>query len=508
MIALIVMFFIAVPYLYAFSANNDQVVFGGFLLNPLDGNTYLAKMRQGWDGAWRFRLPYTVESGKGGYLNLFYLYLGHMARVLKLPLLFTFHLARWLSAGILLRALWYFYGRIFQEISSRHIAFALAALGSGMGWLLIPTGQFTADFWVAETYPFLSANTNPHFPLGLAFLLWLIAPKEKKCSWRVHLCGAGAALLLSIVSPFGTALALTILGVQWLWKTIQELRVGQKVVFPVSIVAILLGGLPLLIYDWWLVHNDSVFAIWNAQNLTPSPVWWDVLISLSPALPFALLTLWRKKTEVKVTVPTLLLQWLVVGMILMYMPWNLQRRFMMGLYIPIAGLAAWALAQMGSNSARSYRFRVGGLFLLALPTNLMIIMISIFGIKTLDEKIYLNQSEAQALDWIEEWTIPDALILSGPEMGLWIPAHTGRRVIYGHPFETIYAEQEKQAVQRFFTGTMNSKDVQDFILSRSVDYILIGPREEALGDIDLPPTALPVYGSENLMIYQTGIAGP
>jgi len=500
------MFFIAVPYLYAFTAGNDQVVFGGFLLNPLDGNTYLAKMRQGWEGAWRFRLPYTVEPGKGGYLNIFYILLGHLARVVHLPLLLTFHLVRWLSAGILLSALWHFYGRIFQQASSRRLAYALAALGSGMGWLLIPIGQFTADFWVAEAYPFLSASTNPHFTLGLALMLWLIVPGRKRCFWRSFLGSVGLALVLSIISPFGIAIALIILSIHWLWQTIQLLRAGQGIAFPVSIAAILLGGLPFLIYDLWLVHNDPVFAVWNAQNLTSSPVWWDVLISLSPALPFSVLTLWKSKK--KATAPTMLLIWLIVGIILMYVPWNLQRRFMMGLYIPIAGLAAWSLAQKRSSSERGYHFRVLGLFTLALPTNLIIIMITVFGIKTFDEQIYLTQSEERALHWLDEQTAPDALILSGPEMGLWIPARTGRRVIYGHPYETTNAKQEEQAVRDFFAGMMSLEEMEGFIVTRDVDYIFSGPREETLGEVALPATVLPVYISDDVVIYQIGISKP
>ena len=41
------------------------------------------------------------------------------------------------------------------------------------------------------------------------------------------------------------------------------------------------------------------------------------------------------------------------------------------------------------------------------------------------------------------------LILSSPEMGLFIPAQTGRRVLYGHPFETVNADAEKDLVLVF-----------------------------------------------------------
>ena len=58
------------PYLWAWAAAGEAHVFGGLLFNPIDGNTYLAKAYQGFEGDWRFRLPYTAEPGGGAYINL------------------------------------------------------------------------------------------------------------------------------------------------------------------------------------------------------------------------------------------------------------------------------------------------------------------------------------------------------------------------------------------------------------------------------------------------------
>src|SRR3989304_2049355 len=102
---------IALPYLGAAQAAGQDYHFGGMLLNPVDGNSYLAKMYQGWQGNWQFRLPFTVESGEGAYLFLYYLFLGHLARLGGISLLLTFHLARLGGSLFMLLALWRFYRR-------------------------------------------------------------------------------------------------------------------------------------------------------------------------------------------------------------------------------------------------------------------------------------------------------------------------------------------------------------------------------------------------------------
>ncbi len=85
---------ITLPYLIAMGKAGESYVFNGFLLNPIDGNSYLAKMYQGWAGQWQFTLSFSAEINQGSYLFLFYIFLGHVARWLGLSLIVTFHLAR------------------------------------------------------------------------------------------------------------------------------------------------------------------------------------------------------------------------------------------------------------------------------------------------------------------------------------------------------------------------------------------------------------------------------
>lgn len=503
---------ISLPYLWAAQAGGGEYVFGGFLLNPLDGNTYLAKMRQGWQGSWTFTLPYTANPGEGVYLFLYYLFLGHLARLTGASTILTFHAARLIGTVGLLLALWRFFGATMPTSGTRLLAFCLAVFGSGLGWLGVLLGVFTSDLWVAEAYPFLSAYANAHFPLGLALMVWLVTPGQagensnpvnhEYWKWlRNGIWAYVAALVLGLVMPFGVVVACVVLAGLAVWEivekwseansSIHDFRV-KTVGMPESpwtvrrLLAVLLGGgLPIL-YAVWVTSTHPVLRGWNAQNLTLSPSLWDFVLSFSPALLFALpgaWAIWRgRESNGRV-----LLVWGVLGILLMYLPIGLQRRLLSGMMIPLAGLAVMGVAHLSGGNHRRKLVLVGLLFMLAIPSNLIVLLSGVNGIQTRAALLYVSRDELAGFAWLEEHSQENAVVLTGPETGLFIPAYTGRRVIYGHPYETVDAASRKSAVERFFK---KPEDKRESNIVQEVDLIFFGPREKALatpGTFDSKP---------------------
>lgn len=518
------------PYFYAEQMAGSGFVFGGLLMNPLDGNSYLAKMYEGWRGDFLFTLPYTAEKGNGSFLHFFYLLLGHLARLIGLSLSMTYHIARGIGTIAMLLSLHRFFKFMVSGRYLRILAFTLAGVGSGVGWIALLFGAITSDFWVAEAYPFLSAYTNPHFSLGLAILLWLLVPVrpvDKSFGLLETLVIFFGAFALGIISPFGVVVALSVLGVETLlvvrlrkWSTDgnrcfnnfeEYLHAGRSWVLSNQgrIFWIILGGGPVLLYYLWVTLTDPLLAGWNSQNLTPSPPIWDLAIALSPVIILAVHGA-RDVMKENAYPQRLLVIWAGVGIAFLYLPFGLQRRFMMGLYIPLTGLAILGLDDLLKGMRdeavrrRRFRFLTVVLFLFVLPTNLVILLSTLHGIQTHDPMLYLTHGEDRALSWLVKSTSPNSLILAAPETGLFIPAHTGRRVIYGHPFETVNAEEEKEVVQQFFLGiegftSQNQALVE--LVNRDVDYIFFGPRERALSGLDSLIGFTAEYDGEGVTIY-------
>ena len=69
----------SLPYVIVYLTTPPDLRFVGTLLNPLDGDTYLAKMQFGAQGDWLFHLPYTAQDHPGAFVLTHYLALGHVA---------------------------------------------------------------------------------------------------------------------------------------------------------------------------------------------------------------------------------------------------------------------------------------------------------------------------------------------------------------------------------------------------------------------------------------------
>jgi hypothetical protein len=277
------------PYLWGAINQGDAYRFGGFLLNPVDGNSYLAKMNEGWEGSWLFTLPYTAQLGQGAYLFLFYLFLGHLAYWTGLPLILMFHLARIVGVFLLAFSLKQFCEFIFpMNPKASSAAFALALFGSGLGWIASFLGLFTSDLWVAEAFPFLSAYSSLHFTIGMALVLWVFVFSNKASNPKSLLALFLFGLLLSIIMPFDFVIAGVVLAATLLWSVIETKQFTWK-----PIVAFGIGGGLYLVYQYCAIITTPLLSDWNVQNLTPAPSILDFILSFSPALIFALVGLWH-----------------------------------------------------------------------------------------------------------------------------------------------------------------------------------------------------------------------
>ncbi|HVN55365.1 MAG TPA: hypothetical protein VMT46_13610 [Anaerolineaceae bacterium] len=484
----------SLPYWIAVQTTGKDQVFGGFLYNPIDGNSYLAKMEEGRNGSWQFSLPFTAEQGGGSYLFLFYLFLGHVSTWTRIQPIWIFHIARVLAAMLLGLALWKFLNR-FVPVQATRVCYALALFGAGLGWIGLFFGQVTSDLTIPEAYPFLSSFANPHFPLSLALILFLFLQRDQPSRIGAMLVYLLGGLALASLLPFGAVLVVLVTGGLATWDFFEKQPVHW---YAPALTAI--GAGPMLVYQLAATRLDPLLAVWNAQNNTPSPGLLDFLLSFSPAIilaiPGAITVIRHPWKEARV-----LLVWTVIGLALTYTPFSLQRRFLLGLYIPLVGLAGIGLSQIFATQTKKLKTATALTLGVSYPTSLLVLVLGIFGALHQDPLLYYSRAEQRGFDWLRQTTRAGAVVLAGPETSLFIPAQANRRVVYAHPFETVHAEQKKEWVLSFYRndpGQVSQQALED----HRVNYVWIGPREIEAGGSDFLLDLPVVYQRDGIKIFQ------
>lgn len=534
-VAIVITAVSCLPYLAGDWLTPAGRVFGGFVLDEIDSNTYLAIMQQGARGQWTATLLYTPEDHPALVLYVFYLALGHVAVWLNLPLILVYQAARAMSAVILLVAVYLFVSLHIESRRGRWIAYLLAATGSGVGLLvallaggLAPGGISPIDFWLMEGYVFFTLFLFPHSALSMACLLGVVGGMtrawQQRPGWRPWLLALASGLALSILNPYVLVIAGVVLGGYWVltWIVHRRLPWREGVLLAAWGVAVA----PPVAYYALQFMAHPVWESFLAQDVVPSPPLWYYVTGYGLILAFALGGAWYVLRH-RLTQQWVLVVWPVVTILACYVPFSAQRRMVFGLIIPLAALAAIGLERQVLPAIQGCRFsgwlaalgyarqRLANLvtaliIATAATSSLFLIASSLVSIATGHPDITQPAAVEEAIAWLGRHSTADAVILSSYRVGNIIPARIGRRVVWGHWDETAFYADKKADVAAFFDVVTPDQNRLAILHRYSVDYLLHGPAERGLGGFepDMAAFLQPVFRSGEVAVFKVVGAGP
>jgi hypothetical protein len=504
-----------VPYLIALYLAPDGWHFAGFLTNPLDGHSYLAKMQQGAAGQWLFHLTYSPEPDEGAFIFIFYLALGHLARLTHLPLIVMFHLARLVAGFLLLTTAFQFICRVTPQPFEQRLAFGLLISASGLGWLGAMLGAFPIDLWVPEAFVPYSLYTNPHFPLAMALMLLIFQQiiwppqgmiKDKGRLPTTQALGPLAktglvGLVLALILPFALLTTLAVLAVYMAQSYLWQRRLPWLQIWPTLSLAFFAS--PVVVYDLWVSTTQPMLAAWSAQNITAAPPLSDVIWGYGLVGLLAIGGGWfvlRAAWYLEQPGERLILIWAGTTLLLLYAPLDLQRRLINGLHIPLCLLAAIGLNRALKDCPHWRHLCTVGLVTLGAVGTLFVWGLPLLSLgqaptfSGISARLFVRAEEQAVFNWLRENSTPEAVILAGPRLGMFIPGQTGNRVWYGHPFETVRADQKEAALLAFYRGQSDPPAL--------VDFIIYGSDEQALGQPKNLDTYPVVFSTKTITLYE------
>lgn len=204
--ALLVLVAANLPYIAGWLFAPPGWRFSGMVGSVQDVASYYAKMRVGHDGRWLYVSAYTTEPHNAAFIYMYYVALGHAARLASLSIPVVYQLARAANALLLLAAAHAFLFRLGFSRLALWLALALIFTGGGVGWILRLPGvaRVPPEFWFLEAYVFQSLVAYPHFTLSTALILLLLAEMRsnaKEPSQPALARAAAASFLLGCVHP-------------------------------------------------------------------------------------------------------------------------------------------------------------------------------------------------------------------------------------------------------------------------------------------------------------------
>jgi hypothetical protein len=492
----------AIPYVYAYLVQPPGQVFMGFIFLGDDANTYLAKMREGWEGAFAWTNRYTTEASPPAYLFLFWIALGRLAALLHLPLLATFHLARVAGAFALMLAGWAFIRHFVEDRRARRFAIFFLAFGLGLGYIVqalghpvvLGTRSDTLDWRMPELSAFYSVLALPHFTWSVVFQaagVVLTLKAAERGSFRLALLAGLAWLGQASIHPQMPILMGAAAGLALLVR-----RPGRRGLAAAALAFAIAA--PYVAYSYLAYTGNPEVVRWTYHSKNGvAPDLFSMAFALAPQLLLALPGAWlalkrRSRTDL------FLLAWILGMLAILVLPnpaGDLRRRFFDGIYLLLVVLAAQGLYGVVLPRLHSVRAQallpfawvtfstVGSWFLILAP------------LANAADPIYaLSTPRYDALTWLDSQ--PAGVVLSSPAMGLYIPAYTPDTVYVGHYDETFDYQAKSQAALDAFSGRT---DLRAFASRNHVRYVVW---TRGFGS-DTPPVGLgePAFSADGVAVF-------
>jgi len=490
----------SVPFMVGYAASNEQQQFMGIVSNVADWTQYMAWMKA-FETDVIIVNPLTSEAQQPAFVNAQWLVLARLHTVTGLPDWVVVQIFRIVTTVAFLIATFWVSKRYFPNRRLAYwLAWLLITFGAGGGWIwvlekrLSGEMKFPLDVYVVEQVTFQNATIYPHFLVGAGLILVILLSFTYSVQ-RQRLAPAFAAGFAGLVLGLSHAYDLVIVyGVLALLVPLLVLKGASIRTAIIHGVILLLFSAPPAAYFYYLTSAD--------------PLWTRILEQFAdvgvytPQLPHLLILLGIPFILAMVgyngffpmaqrnTLQLLMRAWLLVNIVLLYIPADFQIHMLSGIQIPIGIIAAetlldWLAPQLrrrfvpqeGEDQAGETHWLLRQstlaalVILLVIPTNLYLYAWRIKNVMVGHDGIYIAQDDARAMEWLEANTLRTDVVFAPHNVGQYVPGTSGNHVFLGHWAQTVDFAQKRTAVEYFFSQEATDAERRMILDESGVDLL-------------------------------------
>lgn len=503
--------FSSIPYWVGNALQTDELLFRGIYFDEVDYSVHISMMQAGRMGDWAYEMRFTSEDHNPAFLRMFYIILGHISKWINLSAETTYHAARWILGYAALFSIYQLCLKAFAKKKLALAAFLLSVIGGGAGWLQLiftnmpPTSPVPIDFSLVDAYIFFSTSVFPAFSFTLALMaicLTLYFDYLNTGKWQtiMYVC------LLSVVSQVTNPIAFAVIDITFAGATLFLWWKNKKIAFSqfYALGAIALTQIPLLAYNFLILERDPFWSQFTLQNKTLSPPPEYYFWGFAPFWIFAIygmIVAFREKNPNMVGMSA----WVISGFILAYLPLFIQRRFLLGITIPLGILAIYGLSHIikklsvKRQSIIKYDKLVYFTYILLSSSSIITLALgSSFYMQTLPEDKFYPRDLENALMWLDNNAAPNDFVLGNIRTGQLVAQRTRLRTYVGHPMETLYFEDKMKVIEDYYQGKLSD----DWRARTPVKWVVYSLYEKELSPTFTPgPDLELVYQNKTVLIY-------
>jgi len=492
------------PYFMGFAAQGQDWRFSGFVFGLEDGNSYIADMLSGANGAWIFRSPYTPFPQNGVLTFLPYLLLGKLAASpgMHEQLAALFHLLRTLAVMLVFWATYDFLALFIRDVKLRRQATLLASVGSGLSWMFLHGGgenwmaSMPLEFYSPEAFGFLALFGIPHLALARAFLLWglrsfilLLTCEDSALKRRGLITGTFwlaamlAQPLIGLVSGAIPAAFLLVSGGGLLIRRASAQPAdftAWKRLFKGALWGGLVAG-PFAIYNMLSFMLDPYLRTWNVQSYIPSAHPLVYLAAYGILLPFAIAGAVGLKRR-NAWQADFLSVWVVLFWAAIYIPYSQQRRLLDGVWVGLTALAFVGLETSRTSQGHGrWLWRARPVLLATLIAPLLLVAGSLQVATHPAPPAFVPSDQAAVFECLAEQGLDGEVALAAYATSNALPAWAPLRVVAGIGTLSAQADQLQHEVAAFYDRNTADEERVGILNRYEIRVVLWGPQERELG---------------------------
>lgn len=508
--SLVLILLTSTPYLYGYLTTPPNQTFTGFgLYSWFDTPVYYGYIEQVKQGHFLLQDLHTSEPQKP-FFNIFWLALGLVAKIFNLSPALTFHLIKLILVPILVYSLFIFLRLFITHPVKLKATLIFLTLASGFGiifwnWLPFPY-NYLWDFSIPETTIFQSIYSSPHFIASwiliiLSFYFLISGYLKNKL---IYIIKAGAmALILTQFHPFYALLLITVPTVYAFILYLKEKNSSHLIKWLVFELFLA----PSILYYLYL-QSDAIFNL-RSQNLMLSPPPLTLILAFGLTFFLAaggLALVFKKHNQSRVWL--FIVVWFFTNLFLLYAPVPFQRRLIEGWMIPLGLLALLALNEFLPQLIKLKEkytvliFFTGAAIFLFSFSNLVIWKMSFNFYQNKMPPLYLATDEIKAFDWIKNHASNQTVFLTNNFVdGNLLPALTGKKVFWGHGFETVNFDQKTNLINKLFSSN-NTGEQLAILKNNKITHLFWNTSFPNQFDPKNKPFLTQVFTNQAIQIYE------